>query len=89
MRVISFIEDQDIINKILKHLGLWELNPPCFRRVKPRPPPRMAKAQHLLAEPHIDNSDSKILPPITAFMKTRNTQRTSSSEPEIEMRHRG
>ena len=30
MRVISFIEDQDVIKKILKHLGLWE--------VKPRPP---------------------------------------------------
>jgi hypothetical protein len=35
MKVISVIEDQDVIKKILKHLGLWE--------VKPRPPPRMAK----------------------------------------------
>ncbi len=32
MRMISFIEDEEIISKILKHLGLWE--------VKQRPPPR-------------------------------------------------
>jgi len=32
MKVISVIEDEDIIKKILKHLGLWE--------VKPRPPPK-------------------------------------------------
>jgi hypothetical protein len=27
MRVISFIEDQDVIKKIPKCLGLWEVNP--------------------------------------------------------------
>jgi hypothetical protein len=32
MKVISVIEDQDVIKKILKHLRLWE--------VKPRPPPK-------------------------------------------------
>ena len=32
MRIISFIEDEEVISKILKHLGLWEL--------KQRPPPR-------------------------------------------------
>jgi hypothetical protein len=35
MKIISFIEDEDVISKILKHLGLWE--------VKQRPPSR-AKA---------------------------------------------
>jgi hypothetical protein len=35
MRIIAFIEDEEVICKILKHLGLWE--------VKQRPPPR-AKA---------------------------------------------
>ena len=35
MKIISLIEDEDVISKILKHLGLWE--------VKQRPPPR-AKA---------------------------------------------
>ena len=56
MKVISVIEDQDIIKKILKHLGLWEVNPPEVLRVKPRPPPRMAMIQPLYAEPHIDYS---------------------------------
>ena len=32
MKVISVIEDQDVIKKILKHLGLWQ--------VKPRPRPK-------------------------------------------------
>jgi hypothetical protein len=39
MRIIAFIETQEVIKKILKHLGLWE--------VKPRPPPRIAKRQSL------------------------------------------
>jgi hypothetical protein len=54
MRAISFIEDEDVIKKILKHLALWE--------VKPRPPPRMAKSRSLFTEPHIDYSDSQVLP---------------------------
>ena len=32
MRIIAFIEDDEVIKKILKHLGLWE--------VKKRPPPK-------------------------------------------------
>jgi len=32
MRIISFIEDEQVISKILKHLGLWEH--------KQRPPPQ-------------------------------------------------
>jgi len=32
MRIISFIDDSEIIKKILKHLGLWD--------VKRKPPPR-------------------------------------------------
>jgi len=35
MAIIAFIEAEDVIEKILKHLGLWE--------VKPRPPPRVPK----------------------------------------------
>ena len=31
MRVISFIDDSEIIKKILKHLDLWD--------VRPKPPP--------------------------------------------------
>jgi len=45
MRVISFIEDGEVIKKILKHLGLWE--------VKPRPPPKAKPPQQNV---HIDYS---------------------------------
>jgi hypothetical protein len=38
MKVISFIEARDVIEKILKHLGLW--------LVKPRPPPRSAQKHY-------------------------------------------
>jgi len=48
------IEDAGVIKKILKHLGLWE--------VKPRPPPRMAKAQPTYTEAWIDYSDSQVPP---------------------------
>jgi hypothetical protein len=52
MKVISVIEDQDVIKNILKHLGLWE--------VKPRPLPRNAKWQPLSTEPHTDDSDTQV-----------------------------
>jgi hypothetical protein len=32
MKIIAFIEREDLIKKILKHVGLW--------KVKSRPPPR-------------------------------------------------
>ena len=47
MKVISVIEDQDVIKKILKHLGLWE--------VKPRPPPKATRPPKM-AEYSIDYS---------------------------------
>ena len=59
MEVISVIEEQDVIKKILKHLGLWE--------VKPRPPPRNTKSQPLHTEPHIDYSDSQVAPSDNGF----------------------
>ncbi len=49
MRIISFIDDSEIIKKILKHLDLWE--------VRQRPPPR-ANAPPLNI--HIDYTDSQI-----------------------------
>jgi hypothetical protein len=63
MAVIAFIEAEDVIEKILKHLGLWELTPRpvCVHRTG-RPPPRMAKTQPLFTEPHIDYSDSQLAP---------------------------
>jgi len=54
MAVIAFIEAEDVIEKILKHLGLWKLTP--------RPPPRIAKAQPSYTEPYVDYSDSQVPP---------------------------
>jgi len=51
MRVISVIEQPEIIKKILKHLGLWE--------VKARPPPKTSAPQPNV---HIDKSDSQVPP---------------------------
>ena len=39
MKVISVIEDEEVIKKILKHLGLWG--------IKTRPPPKATGAQRL------------------------------------------
>ena len=44
MRIIAFIEEPEIVKKILKHLGLWDQNPPYLRRVKARPPPKLRPA---------------------------------------------
>ncbi len=49
MKIISFIEDEQIIRKILKHLGLWE--------IKQRPPPR---ANAPPPKMYIDYTDSQI-----------------------------
>jgi hypothetical protein len=47
MRIISIIEDQEVIDKILRHLGLW----PTKQR-----PPHKPKALEL----QIDYSDSQL-----------------------------
>jgi hypothetical protein len=54
MAVIALIDAEDVIEKILKHLGLWELTP--------RPPPRSAKSQPTYTEAWIDYSDSQVPP---------------------------
>jgi hypothetical protein len=51
MRILAFIEDNQVIKKILKHLGLWEL--------KARPPPRTNAPPSNI---HIDSSNSQIPP---------------------------
>jgi hypothetical protein len=53
------IENEEIIKKILKHLGMWEVNPPQFQRVKVRPPPKAAGPPKP-PEHHIDYSMSQI-----------------------------
>ncbi len=49
MKIISFIEDEDVISKILKHLGLWQ--------VKQRPPPQANAPPRNI---HIDGTVSQI-----------------------------
>ena len=49
MRIIAFLEDEEVIKRILKHLGLWE--------VKARPPP---KPKVLTPSISIDASDSQV-----------------------------
>ena len=49
MRILAFIEDEEVIKKILKHLDLWER--------KARPPPKANAPQPNI---HIDNSDSQL-----------------------------
>jgi len=51
MKVISVIEDEEVVKKILKHLGLWDR--------KARPPPR-ATEQTKIAEYSIDYSTSQL-----------------------------
>jgi hypothetical protein len=49
MKIISFIENAELIEKILQHVGLWE--------VKTRPP---LKAHAPPADPPIDYTDAHI-----------------------------
>jgi len=51
MKVISMIEDENVIKKILKHLGLWNQ--------KARPPPK-ANSPPMTPEYHIDYTDSQL-----------------------------
>jgi hypothetical protein len=52
MSIISFIENEEVIRRILENLGLW--------LVKRRPQPR---ANAPPVQIHLDYSDSQILPP--------------------------
>ena len=51
MKILFFIEDPEIIKKILKHLDLWH--------VKPRPPPKATGPQET-PEYRIDYSASQL-----------------------------
>jgi len=50
MRIFAFIEDEDVIKKILKHLGMWDQ--------KARPPPKV-NAPPTAPEYDIDYTDYK------------------------------
>ena len=49
MRILTFIEDEEVIEKILKHLALWDL--------KVRPPPKVKGPSVTIS---IDDSDSQV-----------------------------
>ena len=51
MKVISVIEDEDVIKKILKHLKLWDQ--------KARPPPKPSAPQKT-HQYHIDYSETQL-----------------------------
>jgi hypothetical protein len=51
MRIIAFIEDEEVIQKILRHLGLWDL--------KARPPPKVKAPSETI---YLDDSESQDLP---------------------------
>ena len=50
MRIIRFNEDEEVIEKVLKHLALWDL--------KVRPPPKVKEPSVKIS---IDDSDSQVL----------------------------
>jgi hypothetical protein len=50
MKIISLIEDEEVIKKILKHFGL--------REVKARPPPKVKAPSVTIS---LDDSESQIL----------------------------
>ena len=47
--LLFFIEDEEVIEKILKHLGLWDL--------KVRPPPKVKAPSETIS---IDDSDAQV-----------------------------
>ena len=57
MEIISFIEDEKVIKKILKYFGL--------REVKARPPPKV-KAPSVTI--YLDDSESQILSPDSFYV---------------------
>ena len=61
MKVISVIEDEEVIKKILKHLGLWER--------KARPPPK-ATIPAKTFECNIDYSSSPVHPDSEKWLYT-------------------
>jgi len=51
MRILAFIEDEEVIEKMLRHLGLWE--------AKARPPPKVKAPSETI---YLDDSESQDLP---------------------------
>jgi len=71
MRIISFIEDSEVIRKILKHLDLWDVKvyPPSVWLT--RPPPKISVYPHpedLPAETSNIISDVQQMPSVDDYL---------------------
>ena len=62
MRILAFIEDEEVIEKILKHLGLWDS--------KARPPPKVKAPSETI---YLDDSDSQIFRPCSRQVLSPNS----------------
>ena len=60
MKVISVIEDEDIIKKILKYLGLWPVESLKVEREKKARPPPKTRAAPVRTDTLIDDSFSQL-----------------------------
>ena len=58
MKIISFIEDQTVVRKILQHLGLWE--------TQPRPPPKKIISS-CTVEPFVEEEGSWPADPVPVY----------------------
>ena len=59
MKIIAFIEREDLIKKVLKYVGLWEVKSVSTELAEVRPPPKIHSPP---AELYADYSDSQIPP---------------------------
>ena len=60
MKTISMIEDEEVIKKILKHLGLWPVESLNVKREKRARPPPKTRAAPTRTDTLIENSFSQL-----------------------------
>ena len=63
MRILVFIEDEEVIEKILKHLGLWDL--------KVKPPPKVKVSSVTISSDDSDSQAPLSAPPSIRIRYTR------------------
>jgi len=77
MKVISVIEDEDVIKKILKHLRLWDQKSrPVYVHHTGRPPPKV-NSPSMTPEYPIDYMDSQLPASDNYLYVTLNIQRSA------------
>ena len=60
MKIISMIEDEEVIKKILKHLGLWPVESLKVKREKRARPPPKTRAAPTRTDTLIEDSFSQL-----------------------------